>query len=149
MLSLRLSKSFQQGFCSFLFTYFSYTSNIHFTSHAVSFNNVSSLPCCFISLGKDDSRDSITTETERRRHQKRNERQAGSGSSFANRDDSEKEMESLPYGTDIVEIKGAPTFSCINSYTSCPPRHLRGGLINCFNYSRNYLMIPRSSGFIN
>ncbi|PFX19179.1 putative ubiquitin thioesterase [Stylophora pistillata] len=59
-----------------------------------------------ITSGKDDSRDSITTETERRRHQKRNERQAGSGSSFANRDDSEKEMESLPYGTDIVEIKG-------------------------------------------
>ena len=34
------------------------------------------------------------------------------------------------------------------SYTSCLPRHLHGGLINCFDCSRNYFMIPRSTSFI-
>ena len=65
-----------------------------------------------ISLDKNDSRDSIATEAERQRYQIETERQAGSGSSFTNKDDSEMEMESLPHGTDSVEIKNNPRVSC-------------------------------------
>ena len=89
-----------------------YTSKICFKDCAVSPDNISSLPCCSISLDENGSRDSIATEAERQRHQAGTERQAGSGSLFTNRDDSEIEMESLSHGTDNVEIKSNPRVSC-------------------------------------
>lgn len=100
MLSLRLSESFEHSCCPFWLIIYPYTSKIRFKDHAVRSDNVSSLPCCSISLDKNDPRDSIVTEAERRRHQTGAERQAGSGSLFTNRDHSEMEMESLSHGTD-------------------------------------------------
>lgn len=51
-------------------------------------------------------------EAERQRHETGTERHAGSGSLFTNRDDSAIEMESLPHGTDNLEIKSNPRVYC-------------------------------------
>ncbi|XP_022808273.1 uncharacterized protein LOC111345264, partial [Stylophora pistillata] len=60
-----------------------------------------------ITLDKNDSLDSIVTEAERQRHQIGNNQQAGTGSSFTNRDYSEEEIEPSPHGTDNVEKNSA------------------------------------------